>query len=149
MHDIRHHLAPNPERRRPDPPWAELPRRADRVPVLLRPLRPVWHLPDSDAFAEQHPDLAARLHALAADELAFLCIARTLGASLEPQGHNRNTRAKLPRCPICQTPLALLVQLDMNFQFNSLRACREHPSSAEYVADLEDLLEEDHYNLFG
>lgn len=111
--------------------------------------------PRDDAFAREHPWLAARLSALTGEPSGLLALARALDA--EPYGdyfgghfggrHEESVAGDAPtspRCPICQVPLAHIAAVAEV----SLSACREHPTCTELLV-FETIADEDIDALFS
>jgi hypothetical protein len=139
-HEIRHHTTLSSGRRL-DPPEGKL--RGTDFPRKFRPDTRCWQLPDPDIFAASHPELAARLCALAGAEDAedaYEHLVETVGAeSLLSSGHFGGHHRSLdeiltPLCTICGAQCSLVVQYAGVSRCHSLWACSEHPASSFYLA---------------
>jgi len=136
--EVRHHLGPCAERRRREPPLVRT-QLTDYVSVFVADSRG-WVLPESNLLVAEHPDAAARLHALTGGDpdTAFSRVAACIGARSAARKHfggYHRTRASVPtpRCRICGVACLLVATFGASLtQDHSLWACRDHPSSAVY-----------------
>lgn len=135
--EVRHHPLPRASRRRTADPEGRV-ACTDR-PRLLHARERCWMLPDAEVFVAEHPDVAARLCALAGagDELAvYARAAAAMGMDSLPVAahfgghHLTDVGSRAPTCDVCGERCILVVQVDAGDEQRCLWACRDHPSVA-------------------
>lgn len=137
--EVRHHLEPCAERRRREPPLGRT-QLTDFASVFVADSRG-WVLPESNLLVAEHPDAAARLHALTGEDpvTAFSRVAACIGAdSVAGQHfggyHSTQDSVPTPRCRDCGDACLLVATFGAGLtRDHSLWACREHPSSGVYM----------------